>query len=95
MVSFTNERNCNLKWINYYMMNSDWLRRTTVLIGGTGQKEYSVKTLKSLKIKVPSLKEQQKIGEFLSKLDKMINHQSDKIDELKRQKKAFLQKMFI
>lgn len=77
------------------MMNSDWLRRTTVLIGGTGQKEYSVKTLKSLKIKVPSLKEQQKIGEFLSKLDKMINHQSDKIDELKRQKKAFLQKMFI
>lgn len=77
------------------MMNSDWLRRTTVLIGGTGQKEYSVKTLKSLKLKVPSLEEQQKISSLFSKLDQMINNQSDKIDELKQQKKAYLQKMFI
>lgn len=95
IVSFTNKSNCNLKWIDYYMMNSDWLRRTTVFIGGTGQKEYSVKTLKSLKLKVPSIEEQQKISEFFSKLDQLINNQTKKIEALKQQKKAYLQKMFI
>ncbi|KRK25175.1 type I site-specific deoxyribonuclease specificity subunit [Apilactobacillus kunkeei DSM 12361 = ATCC 700308] len=42
-----------------------------------------------------NIKEQQKIGEFFAKLDKLIEEQSNKLDQLKQQKKAYLQKMFI
>ena len=39
--------------------------------------------------------EQQKIGSFFSKLDQLINFETDKIELLKQRKKAYLQKMFI
>ncbi|CAI2578983.1 hypothetical protein AKUH4B202J_04480 [Apilactobacillus kunkeei] len=95
IVSFTNKSNCNLNFVNFYMMNNDWLRRTTIFIGGTGQKEYSVKTLKSLKIKIPTLEEQEKISKFFKVIDNKIAYEKDKLNTLNKLKKAYLQKMFI
>lgn len=46
-------------------------------------------------VRVPYKNEQQKIGSFFEKLDKLIEEQSNKLDQLKQQKKAYLQKMFI
>ncbi|MDN2613543.1 restriction endonuclease subunit S, partial [Apilactobacillus sp. EABW-1NA] len=51
--------------------------------------------IKLMTIKVPKEDEQQKIGTFFSKLDKLIKQQSRKLYQLKQQKKAYLQKMFI
>lgn len=51
--------------------------------------------LKKLKLHIPVLEEQQKIGDFLVKLDKLIENQSKKIDFLKQRKQGLLQKMFI
>ncbi|UXS45540.1 restriction endonuclease subunit S [Staphylococcus delphini] len=52
--------------------------------------------LKKLDINLPnSIKEQQKIGNFFSKLDRQIEIQSQKIDLLKQRKQGFLQKMFV
>ena len=48
-----------------------------------------------IKVYLPSKEEQQKIGQFFSTLDNLIDKQSHKIDLLKQRKKAFLQKMFV
>lgn len=46
-------------------------------------------------IKYPSKPEQQKIGQFFSKYDSLINAQQKEIDKLKDIKKSLLQKMFV
>ena len=45
-------------------------------------------------IKIPSLKEQQKIASCLSSLDALITAQTDKIEELKLHKKGLMQGLF-
>ncbi|NBK48297.1 restriction endonuclease subunit S [Staphylococcus delphini] len=52
-------------------------------------------TLLNFKIKLPVIKEQQKIGDFFSKLDQQIELQGQKIENLKQRKQGFLQKMFV
>lgn len=59
------------------------------------QPNVSKKDVDKFKFNLPSYSEQKKIGLFLSKLDKLISNQDDKIYALKQQKKAYLQKMFI
>ncbi len=49
----------------------------------------------SIKISLPSIEEQRKIGVFLNKLDKLIEKQSNEIELLKQRKKGLLQKMFV
>ena len=50
--------------------------------------------LKKLKINFPSIKEQQKIGEFFSKLDRQIELEEKKLALLEEQKKGYMQKIF-
>ena len=62
--------------------------------GGTAQ-GISQKNLSYLFISVSNdLNEQQKIGDFFSKLDKLLDLQQQKIDKLELLKKALLQKLF-
>ena len=49
----------------------------------------------SIKISLPSIEEQRKIGALLNKLDKLIRKQYNKIEVLKQRKNGLLQKMFI
>ncbi|HDJ5988585.1 TPA: restriction endonuclease subunit S, partial [Staphylococcus aureus] len=53
------------------------------------------KQLKNINIDIPVLEEQEKIGGFFKKMDILISKQLIKINLLKQQKQAFLQKMFI
>ncbi|MEN2011308.1 restriction endonuclease subunit S [Staphylococcus hominis] len=62
--------------------------------GGT-QKFISLGTIRNLKIDIPSPEEAIKIGDFLNKIDELIENQSKKIDFLKQRKKGLLQKMFV
>ena len=43
---------------------------------------------------LPSFNEQQKIGDFFAKQDKLIELQTQKVDQLKKLKRGYLQKMF-
>jgi len=44
---------------------------------------------------LPSLEEQQAIGEFFNKLDESITNQQQKLEKLKAMKQAYLQEMFV
>lgn len=62
--------------------------------GTTIKRLYNSIILKQ-KIMVPSIDEQQKIGQFFSKYDSLIILQQKEIDNLKTIKKSLLQKMFV
>src|SRR5699024_7570753 len=53
-------------------------------------------TLYDMSISIPLAKlEQNKIGNFFTKFDELIEKQNQKIDELKKRKQGFIQKMFV
>lgn len=56
--------------------------------------EISGKELGKMKLFLPSLKEQQKIGVFFSKLDRHIELEEKKLELLEQQKKGYMQKIF-
>ena len=53
-----------------------------------------VQLLKIL-VKLPSLKEQKKVGEFLSEIDKKIKLVNNQLEKTKEFKKGLLQQMFV
>lgn len=59
-----------------------------------GQWRIHEKDFLRIDVSVPSLKEQQKIGNFLSDLDSLITLHQRKLEHLQEQKKGLLQKMF-
>ncbi|PTL06215.1 restriction endonuclease subunit S [Staphylococcus gallinarum] len=52
-------------------------------------------SINSIVIKLPEFLEQNKISNFFTKFDELMEKQSQKIDGLKKRKKGFLQKMFV
>ncbi|KPN80048.1 hypothetical protein RZ56_06730 [Apilactobacillus kunkeei] len=87
----------NEKFDPYFLLNlsNQWSMEMNRLTSNASLKIINRTEFSELETLVPEFEEQQKIGSFLRKLDQMINDQSDKINELKQQKKAYLQKMFI
>lgn len=72
------------------------VKRYAEIVGaGSTFTEVSGKQLSTMPLFLPLFEEQQKIGGFFYKVDKMIENQSKKIDLLKERKKGFLQKMFV
>jgi restriction endonuclease S subunit len=65
----------------------------TTAVGST-VKSLRMECFEKCEIKLPSIKEQEKIGGFLSTFDKLIEKQHEKIGLLKELKKGYLQKMF-
>ena len=64
------------------------------LTAGSGQPFVSYSDLNGIKILIPTIEEQQKIGSFFKQLDNTIALHQRKLDLLKEQKKGYLQKMF-
>ncbi|PNZ56489.1 hypothetical protein CD110_13995 [Staphylococcus casei] len=96
IMSYKFKDNINSKYVLEFLLQNDFLRKNEFLADGTGQKELSEKNFELLTVNIPnSTKEQQKIGDFFSKLDNFIEKQSDKVELLKERKKGFLQKMFV
>src|SRR5699024_1924832 len=64
------------------------------LVSGTSHKRISRKNLEKVKIIYPKIQEQQKIGDFFSKLDRQIELEEQKLEKLEEQKKGYMQKVF-
>ena len=52
-------------------------------------------TLTSYRLLVPTVKEQQKIGQFFKNLDDQITTEEKKLEKLKKMKEAYLEEMFV
>ncbi|KAF0392736.1 restriction endonuclease subunit S [Pediococcus pentosaceus] len=64
------------------------------LTAGSGQPFVSYSDLNGIKILIPTIDEQQKIGTFFKQLDTLITLHQRKLEKLQELKKGYLQKMF-
>ncbi|MGJ8728836.1 restriction endonuclease subunit S [Listeria aquatica] len=79
-----------------FMLRSQEVRKRIVFLA-QGISRYNISKNKMMEIGVPlpSYKEQTQIGNFLKKIDDTIALQERQLENLKKTKQAFLQKMFI
>jgi len=99
-LAYYNSNLMYLKFENNYFMNYIFnsfqgiksLRRLAT--GTTSVAAIYTKDLLKLRVKIPSLPEQQKIASFLSTVDKKINLLETKIEHLEQYKKGVVQKIF-
>lgn len=84
----------NTKYI-YYLFNTKAFHKQLVqIIGASGQPKFNKTELKQMKFYVPTIEEQEKIAAFFSLIDKKIELQIEKLEELKKYKKGLMQKIF-
>jgi len=81
----------DIEFIYYFLL--DYKKYIHKYIETGTQGNLNAKTVKSLKIKLPTLQEQQKIAQVLSNADKEIELLKDELQELKKQKKGLMQKL--
>ncbi|MCX8735819.1 restriction endonuclease subunit S [Lactobacillus sp. B4026] len=62
--------------------------------GNANQANIAIDDLWKYKFKIPQFSEQQKIGDLFAKLDRLLDLQQQKLDQLELLKKALLQKLF-
>lgn len=80
----------------YVLTSKTFIKRLeTVTYGIRDGRSISFEDFSELNFTFPSLSEQQKIGLFLTTLDKLIAKLEAKLDKLRRLKQALLEKMFI
>ena len=60
----------------------------------TGVPSLSKATIKKIKKFIPKQIEQQKIGDFFSKIDRQIELEEQKLEQLESQKKGYMQRIF-
>lgn len=75
----------------FYYLQDDNLQ---YLVSGSGQPQITG-NIKKHKIKLPSLPEQQKIADFLTSLDKVIESKQHQITEAEQWKKGLMQGLFV
>ncbi|WP_334687038.1 restriction endonuclease subunit S [Mycoplasmopsis felis] len=79
-----------------YNLRNNELRKDIVLLAqGIARFNISNRRFMKLNILLPNISEQQKIGDFFSKIDTLLDLYSSKLKKLKKIKEALLQKMFV
>lgn len=77
-------------YLNYLNDKNYWKR----IVQGSTFESISGTDVKNVSLKIPSKKEQEKIGRFFSKLDRQIELEEQKLAKLEEQKKGYMQKIF-
>lgn len=67
---------------------------TLINLNPQEHKRYYIGTYQNIDVLVPSLKEQQKIADFLSSVDELIEYEKVRLEKLKEYKKGLLQNLF-
>ena len=80
-------------FLSYYLNNKAKYQIASLAQGASVVHLYE-DHLKKLKVKIPNLKEQKKIADFLSSVDVKINLTENKLELLKEYKKEIMQKIF-
>ncbi|MGX0916692.1 restriction endonuclease subunit S [Staphylococcus hominis] len=77
-------------YLNYLNDKNYWKR----IVQGSTFESISGTDVKNVPLKIPSKKEQEKIGRFFSKIDQQIELEEKKLELLEQQKKGYMQKIF-
>lgn len=86
-------KKANGVFISYQLNNSKRNEIAKVSQGASVVHVYN-EQLKKISIDIPSLDEQEKIANFLTKVDKIIEKQNEKVSNLEQYKKGMIQKIF-
>lgn len=84
----------NGTYVNALLSTENFDREVNKSLGATIN-QITGKDFSMMKFATPELSEQQEIGSFFAKLDEVIAANQRKLDLLKKQKKGYLQKMFV
>ena len=83
----------NGKFINQLINTREFFRQINMNLGATIN-QITSSNLNNFKFKVPSHQEQERIANFLTKVDKIIEKQEEKVKNLEKYKKGMMQKIF-
>lgn len=83
----------NKEYLNYWLNTHNFIGNLYKFLSGSVRDSLAFNDMKLMKIKLPVLKEQEKIVEVLSLVDKEIDLLKKELEELKLQKKALMQKL--
>ena len=79
-----------------FALRSDVIRKKIVFLAqGISRYNISKNKVMDIEIPLPTVEEQEKIGEYFSNLDTLIFLQQRKLEKLQNVKKAMLEKMFV
>jgi type I restriction enzyme S subunit len=81
-------------FVSQFLMSTKGKRQIDRISFGSAQPQLTKKDIKLYRIDFPQIKEQQKIGDFFSKLDRQIELEEQKLEKLEEQKKGYMQKIF-
>ena len=88
-------KECNLDYIKTFLKSNsvtDYIRRNPTV---GAQPNLSLEQVGNLEIQLPSLREQEAIGNYFKSLDNLITLHQRKLDKLKQFKESMLNKMFV
>ena len=78
----------------YLLLNDAVRKQIKILAAGAKVLGISKTNLVKVTVKLPSKEEQEKIANFLTKVDKLIEKQDEKVSNLEQYKKGIMQKIF-
>lgn len=90
----TNFKNSYMKYIYYYLSTEIIGSQISLSNTISSQPKLALERIRNFKIQLPSLQEQEKIANFLTKVDNLIEEQDGKISDLEQYKKGMMQKIF-
>lgn len=97
-ICFNNKENYNSDYLVQYFESSKWHREVSMIaVEGArnhGLLNVSVPDFFDTIHRVPALQEQERIANFLTKVDKIIEKQDEKVKNLENYKKGMMQKIF-
>lgn len=86
--------NMNSKYLHQYLQTDSSYKEIISLQTGSALKQLPRKRISDIELRFPSLAEQEKIGDFFQRLDKLIDINREKLEKLKTSKSAYLEEMF-
>ena len=86
--------NLNMKYLYGYFQTDTFKKNLSLIVSASGQPKFNKTDLKTMKIACPCTEEQNKIAEFLTEIDNVIECSEKEVESLEQQKKGLIQKIF-
>lgn len=86
-------KNLDNRFLNFWFQSHNFIGNLYKYLAGSVRESLNFKDMKTISIKLPNLKEQQKIAEVLTACDDEINLLNLKLENLKKQKQGLMQKL--